>query len=55
MPSNLIDNFSNYQRTVDTKHDLAEIADYTLKNWGLKIFEEYRDGRKTVFQGLANH
>jgi toxin ParE1/3/4 len=35
--------------------DIAAIADYTIKTFGIKQARRYRDGLKTSFQMLADH
>lgn len=46
---------SKYKLTEEAKTDLKEIAEYTLKKWGIKIFEAYRTGLKSSFESLANN
>lgn len=45
---------SSYELSIEAEDDLRDIAEYTLKKWGNKIFEQYRRGLIKTFEAIAN-
>ena len=48
-------NMGNYRLTSRAESDLAEIADYTIGNFGIKQARHYRDALETCFQTIADN
>ena len=46
---------SNYRLSRRAATDLEEIADYTIKRFGIKQARVYRDSLKSCFRHLANN
>ena len=45
----------NYRLTSCAESDLAEIADYTIGNFGIEQARRYRDALETCFQTIADN
>ncbi len=47
-------NKSFYLLTSDAESDLFEIAEYTLKNWGIDALHRYQKELTFAFESIAN-
>jgi toxin ParE1/3/4 len=45
----------NYRLTSRAESDLAEIADYTIGNFGIEQARRYRDALETCFETIADN
>jgi toxin ParE1/3/4 len=44
-----------YKLSTAAENDLQDVARYTLKTWGKKALEQYRNGLKNTFQAIAKN
>jgi len=44
-----------YEISIDAENDLTEIAQYSLDKWGIKVFEQYKNGLIQTFNVIGNN